>query len=175
MIHENIKELSTEQRHDLLLSTLDILHEGACWKAFMENVEILLPDNEKGRKNIHGSFVESLGFATWTDYINTSREGKGLGWSADGWNGYRRAWKTSKEFPWVLDSGMKPGTINAFLAKCKKLGIDMPAGIDEYNELKQQWKDDAAKAKEQPEQEIEPKVDGFPPKLTFWQWLTYWF
>lgn len=166
----NILDLSVNEKHDLLLNTLDVLHDSACWKSFMGNLEILVPDNETGRKNIAGTFVESLGFGKWTDYVVTSRENNGLGWSVNGWNGYRRAWKTTKDCPWLLDTEMKPGTINAYVAKLQKQGIDMPSSIEEYNLLKEQWK---AEKKQEKTQEKEPIEKSHLVRLTFWEWLTY--
>ena len=63
---------------------------------------------------------------------------------------------------------MKPGTINAFIARCRKEGIDVPVDIDSYEELKERWKaesESAGTATNNPK-EI---------RLSFWEWLTYWF
>jgi len=169
--------MNKNECHEKLISTLDILREGADWQQFMQTVEDLIPDIlSRGRATkemIDGCFIGELGFTSWTQYIETPQSSGGLGWKSNGWKGYNRAWGFCKDNDWLLETGMKPGTINAFIAKCKKLEIDIPATLEEYENLIQQWKDEKDQASM--EEQEQPMVDGFPPRLTFWQWLTYWF
>lgn len=159
-------------KHQRLTSTLDILRDTADWREFMSNVEELIPGilsrGGTSKEDFNKTFVAQLGFNSWKSYVTAPQASSGLGWKESGWRGYQRAWGFCKEYPWLLDSGMKPGTINAFVARCKKEGIDVPVDIDSYEELKEQWKAES-------ESTTTATITSKEVKLTFWQWLTYWF
>lgn len=127
-------------RHQRLITALGSEANPGQWMLFMETVQELIPHVvvNAGRPSlgeVQNSLIGKLGFSSWKEMLEAKRENHGLGWSAGGWNAFRRAWSLVEQFPYLRELPVKAGWLNAMSAELKRSETDFPGTLEAYQSL----------------------------------------
>lgn len=128
------------ERHQRLVTALGSEANPAQWMTFMETVAELIPHVvvAAGRPSIgevQNSMIGRLGFSSWREMIETTRESNGLEWSWGGWNAFRRAWSLVEQYPYLRELPVRAGWLNSVSAELKRSKTDFPSDLESYQAL----------------------------------------
>lgn len=150
----NVSQLvspADKQAHKEILAALGSENNPRQWMIFMQAVDKHIPEMQtQGRLSadtIKHSLIGKLGFNSWKEYIESSTENGGLGWSIGGWNSFRRAWTIVKEHDYLLEMDVKAGWVNSFAAKLSAKDQAFPSSQAELEEIQQRLDVDRAQGK----------------------------
>lgn len=140
----NVKRLinpDAKAKHQEIVDALGTENNPTQWMIFMRAIDKHIPElSSKGRLSavtIERSLIGQLGFSSFKEYAEAPLKDGGLNWSIGGWNAYRRAWSLVKNHAFLEQVEITAGSLNAFANEIKKLDIDFPVSMREFEEIKE--------------------------------------
>lgn len=124
--------------HDRLLKLLEPEKDKTFWMEFVRIVLQHIPAlSNRGRPPadvIASSFVGTLGFSSWKDYVVTPVKNGGLGWSATTWKRWTEAYALTQAHGWIATGNFSADEVRS-LARDYSDG-EWPQSLEQHLQAK---------------------------------------
>ena len=134
----HIHSTSAQQGYNELLTALGSENNPSQWLVFMNTAKQHLPflfeSGRPTRQQIEISIIGQLGFASWSEMIETDQDKQGLSWSVNSWKQWSKAYKVVLQHSYLTEMNLTASAVMTLQSLFKD--IDFPANAEELEQAK---------------------------------------